>query len=485
MEKLKIPTVYLVTSNFTKTGLLAAEDSGVPKLRMVALPAETYYTDGRSPDRSDRVAAAHFDKVIDALVRPISAKEADTTPPPPPKKETLKATGGSYAAALEKFNEEMIEKHWSDGLPLVPPTAERVKWMLTGTDRSPSEVLGLIYPRKGIATVEGVAINAVMAGARPEYLPVILAAVEGLLDKEFDHQHFLTSTGSFNLVISVSGPVAQKIGMNTEIGYLSYGDRARSSIGRAVRLAMTNLGHLWPQENDMALIGRADPHTFVIFAENEKENPWGPYHVSQGFKAEDSCVSVDVIYGHTTGLGSPKVWGGGAVAPTTPEGIIKSIVGEISAGRAGPGAGGTYRAGAWMRHLIVLNPEVAQEMSTRMGLTREKLVQMLYEQSGTPFEQLSESDVANIRSAIAAGRLPKDREEQLKPGGRIPVLYGPEDIHVFVAGGIPGYTMTMAGYRRGLMMSNQRLVHMTKLVHEAPARAAQKPSNAASTSGSR
>jgi hypothetical protein len=461
MEKLHVPTVYLTTSNFLKGAHLAAEDSGVPRLRIVALPSETYYTDGRSKDKAILVATKHFDQIIDGLLRPITPEEADTKPKPFPPREKITATGQTYSLALENLNELFLEKHWSDGLPITPPTPELVKWMLSGTDRDPKEVIGEISPRKGIATVEGIAINSVMAGARPEYLPVILATMDALLDPDFDHQHFLTSTGNFNLAITISGPIVEKIGMRTGIGYMSYGNRANSSIGRAVRMCMINLGQLWPGENDMALMGRADPHTFVVIPENEKDNPWGPYHVSQGFKATDSCVTVDVTYGHTYGLGSFTVYGGGAVAPTTPENIISSVVAELARDKMG----GTYKGpGGWQRHLILLTPEIAQEMKSRLGLSREQLVEQLYKQSGTPFEQLSESDVANIRKAIEAGNLPKDREEALKPGGIVPVIYGPEDINVIVVGGFPSYSMTLVGYRRGLMMNNKRLVHMTKLV---------------------
>jgi len=461
LEKLRVPTVYLTTSNFLKGARLAAEDNGVPRLRIVAIPAETYYTDGRDKQRAIRVVSAHFDRIIDALTRPITAEENDVRPKPPEKKENIKVSGATYAEALEELHDLFLRNRWSDGLPIVPPTPERVRWMLTGTDRSPQEVIGVIYPRKGIATVEGIAVNAVMAGARPEYLPVIIAAMEGVLDKDFDHQHFLTSTGSFNLVITISGPVVERLGMNADIGMLSYGNRANSTIGRSVRMAMINLGQLWPQENDMALIGRANPHTFIVIAENGKDSPWDPYHVSQGFAATDSCVSVDVIYGHTYGLGSPYVHGGGAVAITTPEMIINNILGQIARDRMGSNYKGP---GGWNRHLVVLNPEIAQEMKSRLGFSREKLIEHLYRESGTPYEQLGASDIDAIRKAIASGDLPKDREEALKPGGRIPVLYGPEDLHVIVSGGFPGYSMTMIGYRRGLMMNNQRLAHMTKRV---------------------
>ncbi len=451
----------MTTSNFLKGALLSAEDNSVPKLRIIALPAETYYTDGRNKERAIQVVAKHFDEIVNALVRPLTSEEIDTTPKAPSKRENVKVTGPSYAIVLEHLNDMFLQNHWSDGLPIIPPTPERVKWMLTGTDRSPGEVIGVIYPRKGIVTVEGIAINAVMAGAKPEYLPVIIAAMEGLLDKDFDHQHFLTSTGSFNLVITISGPIVEKIGMNSEIGVLSYGNRANSAIGRSVRMAMINLGQLWPKENDMALIGRANPHTFIVIAENEKENPWDPYHVSQGFKTTDSCVSVDVVYGHTYGLGSPNVHGGGAVAMTTPEMIINIVLEKI----AGDRQYGNYRGPTgFQRHLIILNPEIAQEIKSRLGLSREDLIRQLYDQSSIPYEQLSQSDIERIRNDIKSGGLPKDREAALKPGGKLPVLYSPEELHVIVAGGTPGYSMTMIGYRRGLMMENQRLVHNTKLI---------------------
>lgn len=211
----------------------------------------------------------------------------------------------------------------------------------------------------------------------------------------------------------------------------------------------------------VALIGRANPHTFIVIAEKGKDGPWDPYHVSQGFAATDSCVSVDVIYGHTYGRGSPYVHGGGAVAITTPEMIVNNILGQIARDRMGCNCKG---AGGRNRHLVVLDPETAQEMKSRPGFTREKLIEHLYREFGTPYEQQCASEIDAIRKAVASGDLPKNREEALKPKGRIPVLCGPEDLHVIVSGGYPGYSMTMIGYRRGLMMNNQRLAHMTERI---------------------
>ena len=159
--------------------------------------------------------------------------------------------------------------------------------MLAGTARSPNEVIGTVEPKRGKATIEKIAINAVMAGAKPEYLPVIIAAMEGLTDKNYDLLHVMASTGSFTLQVVVDGPIAEEIGMNSGIGLLGYGFRANNAIGYALRLCLINTGLLWPAVNDMALVGRPSSHTFYVFAENQRNNPWGPYHVSEGYKKEE------------------------------------------------------------------------------------------------------------------------------------------------------------------------------------------------------
>jgi len=476
MEKTHVPTVYLATSNFFKNGRLSSEDNGVPTLRIIAVP-QNYYSERLSRERAKPVAAAAFDQVVDALIRPVTSQEANPVVKPAAK-VNIKVSGESLAVALENFNDLFLKNHWSDGLPVMPPTPERVKWMLTGTDRSPAEKLGLVDPRRGIATVENVAINAVMAGAKPEYLPVILAAMECLLDERFTHFHFLTSAGDFNLVITVSGPIVKELGMNSGLGYLSYGSRPNSTIGRAVRLALINLGHLWPAENDMALVGRASPHTFLVIAENEDSNRWGPYHVSQGFKPGDSCVSVDVINGHTGGLGSPNVYGGGAVAVVPPEMILDQILRELSRDRGqvigSGGAAVSMYGNSFQRHIIVFNPDIAQELKSRLGYTRESLIQYLYDKSSVPFENLQPAEIASVQKAIASGYIPRDRvaafQDGLKPGGKVPLLLRPEDLHVIVAGDMPGYTLTMSGYSRAIDPTQTRpLAHNTKLVRSRAA----------------
>jgi hypothetical protein len=215
------------------------------------------------------LAESAFDKVVDALTRPLTQEEAKPKQKPKEVLEpTFKVTANDYELAVDALNELFMKKQISDGLPIVPPTKEAVKWMLTGTSRFPDEVIGTFPPRRGIATIKKIAINAVMAGARPEYLPVIIAAVQGLSDPKFDSTWWRMSTSSSLPAIIVSGPIAKEINMNFGMGLIGYGFRANAAIGRAVQLVTMNMGQTWPDVNDMAANGRLNSFTFYTFAEN-------------------------------------------------------------------------------------------------------------------------------------------------------------------------------------------------------------------------
>ena len=465
-----MPTVYFTTSQFNENAHLSAEDNGVPNMRIVAVAADKFYRERISKERAAPVAAAYFDEMIAKLTQPVTVEEKS----PKTKtssRDTIKVTGESLEAALENLNDQFLSSQWTDGLPVVAPTVERVKWMLSGTTRSPEEELGPISPRNGMATVEKVAINAVMAGAKPEYLPVILAAVEGLADPQFDELHFATSTGSFNLVIGVSGPIADEIGMNSGLGMFSYGNRANSTIGRAIRMAMINLGQTWPAANDMALVGRPGAHAFPTFAENQAQSPWESYRLSQGFAESDSVVTISVTGGYGQ-MGGTKIYGGGAVALVPPENVLKSVIDDIKSGRGavretpnGPvsGFGGSHR-----KFFILFNPEIAQELQDRLGYSRESLQAYIDDQTSVAFEDLHPAEIASVQRAIDSGYIPADRVETfkagLKPGGKVPGLLRPGDAHFMVAGGIPGYTITMSSYRNGIYKPES---HISKAVSDA------------------
>ena len=424
----------------------------MPAMRAVALPANTYYRARGSVDDVRPVVAAALDEIIARLTVPRTSEEANPEALGGEQQDrTITVTGTDYADAAEVLNQLFLTNHWADGMPIIPPTEQAVAAMLAGIDRSPDEVIGLVAPKNGTATIEKIAINAVMAGAKPEYLPVIVAAMEGLTAEAFDLTHMQTSTGSFVPAVIVSGPIAQELDINSGIGLLGHGWRANSTIGRALRLSLLNLGQTWPGVNDMALLGRLPSYAFLTFAENIDASPWEPYHISQGFGADDSVVTVSTVIGSVTSVG------GGAVSPWTAQGILNNIVSRISG--IGTYLGGVYAA----KRIIVLHPDCAAELAA-MGYTRESLRDYLYEQARVPYSDLSANTVREVRNMIADGRIRPDRaaifEENLREGGRVPAAQYPEDIHILVAGGSPGYSFLL-GY------SGPNLAHETRKVSDA------------------
>ena len=187
--------------------------------------------------------------------------------------------------------EVCFERGWSDGLPVVPPTDVRVMRMLQGTTRKADEVIGLIPPNLAECTVEKAAINAVMAGCKPEYLPVVLAAVEAALEPEFTLHGLLATTYFSGPIIIVNGPVAKRIGMNSGINALGQGNRANATIGRALQLIVRNVGGGRPGEADRATLGNPGKYTFC-FAEDESDAGWEPLSVSRGFARGKSTVTL-------------------------------------------------------------------------------------------------------------------------------------------------------------------------------------------------
>ncbi len=187
--------------------------------------------------------------------------------------------------------EAMFERGWTDGLPVVPPTPERVARMLTGTTRDPGEVVAIVPPDLIECTVEKVAVNAVLAGARPDYLPVVLAAVEAACTDEFNIHGLLATTWFSGPLVIVNGPVTRAIGMNSGVNALGQGNRANATIGRALQLVVRNVGGGRPGEVDRATLGQPGKYTFC-FAERELDSPWEPLHVTRGLPASSSAVTL-------------------------------------------------------------------------------------------------------------------------------------------------------------------------------------------------
>ncbi len=193
--------------------------------------------------------------------------------------------------ALEDEIETMFERGWSDGLPLVPPTEARVLRMLEGTTRAPGDVVAVVPPDLVECTVEKIAINAVLAGCKPEYLPVVIAGVEAACTDEFNIHGLLATTMPVGPVMIVNGPVRARIGMNAGVNVLGQGNRANSTIGRALQLVIRNVGGGRPGGVDRAAQGNPGKLTFC-FPEDEEGSPWEPLHVERGFDAGASTVTL-------------------------------------------------------------------------------------------------------------------------------------------------------------------------------------------------
>ena len=194
-------------------------------------------------------------------------------------------------APLEDEIEVAFARGWSDGLPVVPPTERRVLEMLQGTSRQPGEVVAVVPPDLVECTVEKVAINAVMAGCKPEYLPVVLAAVEAACTDEFNIHGLLATTMPAGPVIIVNGPIRRAIGMNAGMNVFGQGNRANATIGRALQLVIRNVGGGRPGEVDRATFGNPGKLSFC-FAEDEEHSPWPPLSVARGARPGTSTVTL-------------------------------------------------------------------------------------------------------------------------------------------------------------------------------------------------
>lgn len=202
-------------------------------------------------------------------------------------------------AETEDLIEACYENGWTDGLPVVPPTPERVERMLSGTDREPGELIAAVPPKWGRATVEKVAINAVMAGCKPAYLPLILTAVEAMTAEQFNLHGVQVTTSHVGPMLIVNGPIRKQLEINDGFNLFGQGWRANATIGRALRLICTNIGGALPGELDRAAFGHAGKYTCCI-AEKEEASPWCAMHVDRGFQAEESTVTVFAAAGPQT-----------------------------------------------------------------------------------------------------------------------------------------------------------------------------------------
>ena len=313
---------------------------------------------------------------------------------------------------LEEVNRLFQERRWADGLLIVPPTQERIERMLRHTRRAPDEIVATIAPRYGAATVERIAINAVMAGCHPEYLPVLIAAAEAVATPRFHLQAIQATTNPAAVWLVVNGPIARTLGVNSGGNCLGPGAWANGTLGRALRLILHNIGGGLPGDMDRATQGQPGKYTFCC-AENEDANPWEPLHVERGFARDVSTATV---------VGALGTWNMNITAKDADD-----ILAMIADTMQYPASSDYVYGGApW----LILSPQHAQIMK-QAGWNKAEVKRRLWEQS-------------KLRAGRARGsefdRMKNGRQAELGdigPDTLVPISVRPEDISILVAGG-PG-----------------------------------------------
>jgi hypothetical protein len=307
-----------------------------------------------------------------------------------------------------QINELYQERGWTDGLPIIPPTEDRVGAFLRWTDREPREVVAVLPPRQGEATVERLAVNAVMAGCRPEYFPVLLAAVEAVADPAFNLDAVQATTHPVTPLLIVNGPIAREIGLNGGYNAFGQGCRANLTIGRALRLVLMNVGGGLPGTGDRSTQGSPAKIAYCV-AENEEASPWEPLSVEAGFDREASTVTAVPCEGphniqdhfSTTGIG-----------------ILHTIAGAM--GQAGSN---NLLDRGWP--LLSLGPEHAETIA-RDGYDKRAVKAFIFEHGRFPLGRLGEE----YRRMQVTRHGARDADDTM-----LPIVESPDAISVIVVGG--------------------------------------------------
>ena len=295
------------------------------------------------------------------------------------------------------------ERGWTDGLPVIPPTEERIVRMFEGIGRDPQDVIGYVPPRWAPATVEKIAINAVMAGCRPEYMPIVTAAVEALTDPKLNLYALQATTGGPAVMLIVNGPIRHRLKINSGPNVLGEGWRANATIGRTVRLIQRNIGGSYPGTTCKATLGWPGKYTMCI-AENEEASPWEPLHVERGSDAKTSTV---------TAISADSAVRASDLDSTTAQGVL-TIFSQRMEGPSGPEA------------VMVICPEHAKIIAGD-GFSKKDVKQFLWERAVYRLKDLPEESFA--QKVKRRSDLKLTRDTVLK------VTDKPDDILVVVAGG--------------------------------------------------
>lgn len=316
--------------------------------------------------------------------------------------------------SLEKINLDFYQKGFTDGLPIIPPTPERVEKFYKYSSRDPKEVIAVLPPKNGKATIEKIAINAVMAGCPPQLMPFIEQAIIAMADEKFNLAAINATTHPISVAIIVNGPIAEEIGFNCSTGCLGPGNLPNATLGRALRLCLINIAGAIPGVGDHATMGSPAKYTYC-FAENEDENPWGPLHVERGFPENSTTVSV---------MGVEAPYNVNDHRSTRPEDILDTIIDTISTA----GSNNSHVPG---EILIIMGPEHAKAIA-REGWEKDDVKAYIHENAMVP-----------LNLADRGGR---ELDKGHVKDDMVKITRSEDDVVMVVAGGVGRHTLVAPGF---------------------------------------
>ncbi|MBI2910081.1 MAG: hypothetical protein HYX92_20765 [Chloroflexi bacterium] len=433
-EKAGVPSVSLVAVDFVRQARAIARAIGAENLAIAEYPGVIM------TDAADELRRKVADVLLESVVRGLATAAEDAVKPVEPEPHDI-----VFKGTLRQVQQFFYKNLWTDGLPIIPPTVDEIQSFLTFTDRSPEEVIGILPPENRQATVWNVAVNGVMAGCLPEYMPILLSVAEAIADPEFRLED-AGSTPGWEPIIILNGPIIKDLDFNYGGGAMRLGRQANSSIGRFLRLYMRNAAGLRPAPG--ATDKGSISYTFnVVLAENEDavaEIGWPPFSVDRGFRAGDNVVTVQSAMSI-----SPPTYSAGVRAVNHLE-TVAELIGRRSMGYW---SATCIKAGKFYP-LFVLGPAVAR-MIARDGLSKDDVRQYLYDNvklSARSMEwiahQASKSNFS-FCDCVEQGIIPKEYCESTDPERMLRIFLRPEMIGLVVSGD-PGVNQSK-GY-----MQNQK-----------------------------
>ena len=329
-----------------------------------------------------------------------------------------------YDQAIDRF----YERGWTDGLPVVLPTRARVEALIAASGRDRHESLGDMPPKNGAMTIEMLAVNAVMGGCTPALFPVVIAAAQAMLDPAHNLGGVIQTTHMCTTLAIVGGPIARRLGFNSRDGVFGNGYRANAAVGRALRLAMWNLGGARPGETDMCTMSNPAEYAFCIAEEND-DNPWPPLHVERGCPAGSDGVTIFACEGPHS---------------VSAQGTAGEMLYSIGDTLCALGNNNVHSAG---QTLVVINPRQAEEFQ-RAGWTKNDIREHLWDNARRTVRDIHLT--GEFRKTVRATFVEQGRNPHRfgvdAPEARIPITNTPADIHVVVAGGRTFFAAVCPGW---------------------------------------